>query len=80
MFELLKRIRRAKLVGVTVFKGQRGQGHSGRLHESRLLFEDAPLALVVIERSERIDAFLSEVDDLIRDVFVVVDDTDIVEM
>lgn len=80
MFELLRRIRRSKLVGVTVFKGQRGQGHSGRLHESRLLFDDAPLSLVIIERCELIDAFLSEIDDLIREVFVVVDDIDVVEM
>ena len=80
MIELLKRSRRAKLAGLTVFGASVGYGLSGHLHQTQLLMENAPRSLVIVDGPERIDAFLVEIEDLIGDVLVVVDDVDVVEV
>jgi uncharacterized protein len=79
-FEILKRTRRAKLAGMTVFQGDVGYGLSGRLHHTRhLLIDDAPLSIVMIDRPERIDSFLEEIGDLIAEAFVLVVDVEVIE-
>jgi PII-like signaling protein len=78
MIELLQRARRAKLSGVTVFEAQEGYGESGRIHRTHLLSDDAPVTVVFIDRPDRIDGFLREVEPLLDDVLVIVDDIDVV--
>ena len=80
MVELLRRAKRAKLAGATAFEAQQGFGASGRIHRTHLLSEDAPIAVVLIDRAERIEAFLDEVADLLDDVLVTTDEIDIVEL
>ena len=80
LFEILKRVRRSKLAGVTVFQGHVGYGLSGTLHHhTHLLVEDSPLSIVVVDLPELIVAFLDEIDDLVQDVFIVVDDVEVIE-
>lgn len=79
LFEVLKRVRRSKLAGVTVFQGHLGYGRSGRLHHTHLLVEDSPLSIVIVDLPELIDDFLNQIDDLLGDVFVVVDDVEVIE-
>ena len=64
---------------MTVFQGHAGYGHSGRLHHTHLLVEDSPLSIVIVDLPERIDTFLDEIDDLVEEVFVVVDDVEVIE-
>lgn len=50
------------------------------MHRTHSLSDDAPVTLVVIDRPEQIDAFLSEVADLLRNVFVTITDVEVVEI
>jgi uncharacterized protein len=78
-FEVLKRARRAKLAGLTTFQGDLGYGYSGRLHHTHLLGQDSPLSIVIVDRPDRVDAFIEEIGDLVSETFMVVADVDVVE-
>jgi uncharacterized protein len=80
MTTLLKRARRAKLAGATVFEAHEGYGTSGRIHRSHVLSDDSPITVVFIDLPDRIDAFLDDVSDLFVDVFVTVDDIDVIDI
>ncbi|MGP0028965.1 MAG: DUF190 domain-containing protein [Acidimicrobiales bacterium] len=80
MIQLLQRAQKARLAGATVFEALEGYGASGRLHRSQLLSDDAPAALVIIDRPDRIEAFLLEVADLLPDVFTTLNEVDVVEL
>lgn len=79
MVELVKRARTARMRGATVLEGVRGFGASGAVHHSRLLRDDAPLAVVMVDEPERIEAYLRAVDDLLDGVLVVLDDVLLIE-
>src|ERR1039458_4750384 len=79
--ELLRSARKAKLSGMTIFQGLEGFGASGRMHQTRLLAQDAPLVVVVVENPARINAFLAEVaDDLLGNSFVVIKDIEVLSL
>jgi hypothetical protein len=80
MMELLKRARHAKLAGATVYEAHEGYGESGRIHRVHMLSDDRPVAVVIVDQSDKVDAFLDEVADLLHNVLVTVDDIDIVEV
>jgi len=77
--ELLKRARKAKLAGATVFEGHEGFGVSGHVHREHLLADDRPLAVVFIDQSDKIDTFLDEVSPLLHDVVVTVDEIELLD-
>jgi hypothetical protein len=79
MVELLKRAKRAELAGATVYEAEEGYAESGRVHRAHLMSDDRPVAVVIVDRSEKVEAFLDEVADLLDDVVVMVDDIEIVE-
>jgi len=78
--ELVRRAHRAGMAGVTVFEGREGFGESRRVHHTHVLSDDAPASVVLIDRSERVDAFLHEIAELLEDVLVVIDDVEIVRL
>ncbi len=79
--ELLRRAHDAKLSGITIFQGLEGFGASGRIHRTHLLVEDAPLVVVVVDSTVRIDSFLAEVaDELLDNSFVVVNDVEVLTL
>ncbi len=78
--ELLKRARKAKLAGATVFEGDEGFGASGQVHREHLLADDRPLGVVFIDEPERIDAFLEQVYPLLHGVVVTVDDIEMLDL
>jgi PII-like signaling protein len=79
MVDLLRRARQAGLAGATVYAAHEGYGESGRVHRVHLVLDDRPVAVVIVDQSEKVDAFLDEAADLLDDVVVVVDDIEIVE-
>jgi len=78
--ELLKRARKTKLAGATVFEGDEGFGASGYVHREHLFADDRPLAVVFIDEPEKIDAFLDQVGSLLRDVVVTVDEIELLDL
>ena len=78
--EIVERARRTGVAGCSVFRGTEGFGATGHLHTTRLLSlsEDLPVAIVIIDDAERIEAFLPQLDELISGGLVIVDDVDVV--
>jgi PII-like signaling protein len=77
--EIVHRAHQAGLAGASVFRGLEGYGASRRVHTSRLLSlsEDLPVAVVIIDTAEHINAFLPQVDELITEGVVVLDDVQV---
>src|SRR5712692_5340590 len=64
---IVLKAREAHLGGATVLRGPMGFGHSSRLHTSKILrlSEDLPLVVEIIDREERITAFLPLLDGMV---------------
>lgn len=77
---LIQKAREMNLAGATVFRGEQGYGASGEIHRQHIFTDDAPLAFVLVDRPERIDAYLREVEHVLHDVLVTVDEIDVVEL
>jgi uncharacterized protein len=78
--EVLKRARKAKLAGLTVFEAVEGFGNSGHVHRSHLMSDDAPLALVIVDAPEKIEGFLDSIAQLLTGIRVILDDVEIVDL
>jgi PII-like signaling protein len=78
--EIVHRAHRIGLAGASVFRGIEGYGASSHIHTTRILSlsEDLPLAIVIIDTAERIDAFLPQLDELVREGLVIVEDVEVI--
>jgi PII-like signaling protein len=78
--EIIDRARRAGLAGCSMFRGAAGFGATGHLHSARLLSlsEDLPVAIVVVDAPDRIEAFLPQLDDLITGGLVILDEVRVI--
>ncbi|MGW2844300.1 DUF190 domain-containing protein [Streptomyces sp. NPDC001274] len=65
--EIVHRAHRAGLPGASVFRGIEGFGASSMIHTQRLLSlsEDLPVAVVIVDREDRIRAFLPQIGELV---------------
>jgi len=79
--EIVERARDAGLAGATVVRGFEGFGASSRIHTARILrlSEDLPVVVIIVDRADRIDAFLPVLDDLITEGLVVRESVEIVK-
>jgi PII-like signaling protein len=79
--EIVHRAHQAGLAGATVTHGIEGFGASHHVHTTRLLSlaEDLPCVVVIIDRPERIDAFLPQLDELIVNGLAVLDDVEVID-
>lgn len=78
--EIVHRAHAAGLAGATVMRGIEGYGRSSRVHTSRMisLSGDLPIAVVIVDAPERIEAFLPELDELITEGLVIRDEVHVV--
>jgi PII-like signaling protein len=78
--EILDRARRGGMAGCSVFRGSDGFGATGHLHTARLLSlsEDLPVAIVIIDAPERVEAFLPQLDELVTGGLIILDDVDVI--
>lgn len=79
--EIVHRAHAAGLAGATVLRGIEGFGASNHVHTARILrlSEDLPVVVVIVDSSERIDAFVAELDELISEGLVVREPVDVVK-
>ena len=79
--EIVQRAHRAGLAGATVFRGVEGYGASNHIHTTRILSlsDDLPMAVVIVDSDERIQAFLPDLDELITEGLVIIDDVEVVK-
>jgi len=79
--EIVHRAHAQGLAGASVFHGSEGFGASSVVHTSRLLSmsEDLPLAIVIVDTAEKIQAFLPELDELIGEGLVILDEVNVIK-
>ena len=78
--EIVHRAHAAGLAGASVFRGIEGYGASSRIHTSRILSlsEDLPIAVVIVDSRERVEAFLPQLDELVTEGLVLVEEVTVV--
>jgi PII-like signaling protein len=77
---LLEMLREEGLAGATVLHGVAGFGAHSRIHTAHVLrlSEDLPIVIEVIDRPDRIEKVMPQLDEMVREGLVVVSDVDIV--
>jgi hypothetical protein len=78
--EIVHRAHQAGLAGASVFHGIEGYGASGHVHVNRILSfsGDMPVAVVIVDAPERIEAFLPQLDEVLTGGLVTLEDVQIV--
>lgn len=78
--EIVHRAHRAGMAGASVWRGMEGFGSSSRIHTARLLSlsEELPVAVIIVDTQEKIDAFIPEVTELVDEGLMTVEDVEIV--
>jgi PII-like signaling protein len=79
--EVVHRAHAAGLAGASVMRGIEGFGATSRVHTTRLLSlsEDLPVAIVIVDTEQRIEAFLPELDELITQGLVILDPVQVIK-
>ncbi len=78
--EIVHRAHAAGLAGASVLRGCEGFGASSRIHTTRLLSlnESLPVLIIIIDRPERIRAFLPQVEELVTKGLITLDEVEVV--
>ena len=78
--EIVHRAHAAGLAGASVFHGVEGYGASSLVHTSRLLSltDNLPVAVVVVDTAERIEAFLPLLEEIVHEGLVTVDQVEVI--
>ena len=79
--EIVQRAHAAGLAGASVFRGVEGYGASNHIHTTRILSlsDDLPIAIVIVDRPDAIEAFLPQLDELITEGLVTVEDVHVLK-
>jgi uncharacterized protein len=77
---VVQRAREKGLAGATVFRGFEGFGAHSRVHTARILrlSEDLPILIEIVDKKEKIDAFLPELDAMIPEGLVTLEKVQII--
>jgi PII-like signaling protein len=76
LFEaIVEEARRQGLGGATVFRGLMGYGAHSRVHTSKVLrlSEDLPIVIEIVDATEKIEAFLPDLDRMMNEGLVTVE-------
>jgi hypothetical protein len=76
---IVRRTREAGCAGASVLKGIEGFGAHSRIHRGHMLrlSEDLPVVIEIVDRTDRIDALLPMLDEMITEGLVTVERVDI---
>jgi PII-like signaling protein len=69
---IVEEARKRGMAGATVTRGFLGFGANSRVHTSKILrlSEDLPIVVEIVDMEERIEAFLPELDEMIKEGMV----------
>lgn len=72
---IVTKARESGLAGATVIHGSSGFGANSRVHTTKILrlSEDLPVVIEIVDKEERIDAFLPVLDELIDEGMVTIE-------
>lgn len=73
---IVEEARRRGLAGATVLRGVSGFGVHSRLHTSKVLrlSEDLPMVVEIVDRKDRIEAFLPVLDTMVKEGMITLED------
>ncbi len=79
--EIVHRAHAAGLAGASVMRGIEGYGASSHIHTTRILSlsEDLPVAIVIVDVADRIEAFLPQLDELITEGLIILDPVNVIK-
>jgi uncharacterized protein len=77
---VVQKAREKGLAGATVFRGFEGFGAHSLVHTARILrlSEDLPILIEIVDRKEKIDAFLPELDSMITEGLVTMEKVQVI--
>ncbi len=77
---IVLKARELHLAGATVLRGPMGFGANSRLHTAKILrlSEDLPMVIEIVDAREKIDAFLPEVDAMVREGLVTLENVRVI--
>ena len=77
---IVLRARERGLAGATVLRGPMGFGATSRLHTAKILrlSEDLPVIIEIVDKEDRIQAFLPELDQMVGDGLVTLEKVHII--
>ncbi|RLD09995.1 MAG: DUF190 domain-containing protein [Chlamydiae bacterium] len=76
---IVKRARREKMAGASVFRGIEGFGAKSHLHTAKILrlSQDLPILIELIDIEEKIDNFVEIIDPVIKEGIVTVENIEV---
>jgi PII-like signaling protein len=75
------RAREAGLAGATVLRGVMGFGRNSILHTAKILrlSEDLPMVIEIVDSLEKVNAFLPQLDEMIKDGLVTLEEVKVIQ-
>jgi PII-like signaling protein len=77
---IVEEARRRGMAGATVLRGTLGFGANSRIHTAKILrlSEDLPMVIEIVDRRERIEAFLPDLDVMIDEGLVTLENVKLI--
>ena len=77
---VVTKAREAHLAGATVLHGRMGFGANSKLHTAKVLrlSEDLPIVIEIVDQREKIEQFLSTIEEMIKEGLVTLENVDVV--
>jgi PII-like signaling protein len=65
-----------KIAGVTVLQGSEGYGESAEIHRSRLIRQDLPIVITIVDSAEQVTRLIPILEDMIDTGLIAISDVD----
>lgn len=77
---IVGRARKEELAGATVVRGAQGFGAHSRIHTTKILrlSQDLPVVVEIVDRPDRIEAFLPILDEMVEEGMITVETVQII--
>ena len=77
---IVEQARKLGMAGATVTRGVMGYGKASRIHTAKILrlSEDLPIVVEIVDRPDRIEAFLPDLDRMIGDGLVTLEKVQVI--
>ena len=77
---IVEEARRTGLAGATVWKGFAGFGAHSRMHTAKILrlSEDLPIVIEIVDATEKIEAFLPLLDEMVKEGLVTLERAEVI--
>ena len=77
---IVLKAREAGLAGATVLRGVMGFGRNSILHTAKILrlSEDLPMVIEIVDSLEKVEAFMPQLDEMIKDGLVTLEEVKVV--